>query len=72
MGGRDDYEIIFVNDASTDHTLERSISASAAPTSAVQGAATATHVMMLPGDDGFPRQSIAEIMSHAGEADIIV
>ena len=28
--------------------------------------------MMLPGDDGFPGQSIAEIISHAGEADIII
>jgi hypothetical protein len=28
--------------------------------------------MMLPGDDGFPGQSIAEIVSHAGEADIII
>jgi hypothetical protein len=28
--------------------------------------------MMLPGDDGFPAQSIAEIISHAGEADIII
>ena len=28
--------------------------------------------MMLPGDDGFPGQSIAEIFSHAGEADIII
>jgi GT2 family glycosyltransferase len=35
-------------------------------------AATATYVMMLPGDDGFPAQSIAEIVSHAGEADIII
>jgi hypothetical protein len=28
--------------------------------------------MMLPGDDGFPGQSIAEIISHAGDADIII
>ena len=36
-------------------------------------AAAARYVMMLPGDDdGFPAQSIAEIISHAGEADIII
>src|SRR5262249_48800846 len=34
--------------------------------------ATATYVMMLPGDNGFPGQSIAEILGHAGEADIII
>src|SRR5258708_9745456 len=34
--------------------------------------ATAKYVMMLPGDDGFPSQSIAEVLSHAGEADIII
>ena len=35
-------------------------------------AATAAYVMMLPGDDGFPAQSIAEIVCHAGKADTIV
>src|SRR5260370_24594488 len=34
--------------------------------------ATAKYVMMLPGDDGFPPKSIAEILSHAGEPDIII
>jgi glycosyltransferase involved in cell wall biosynthesis len=89
MGGRDDYEIVFVNDASTDHTLERMQALAAADShirvldnpvnlgfggSYKRGArdATATYVMMLPGDDGFPGQSIAEIISHAGEADIII
>jgi glycosyltransferase involved in cell wall biosynthesis len=89
MGRRDDYEIILVNDASTDHTLERMQALAAADPhirvfdnpvnlgfggSYKRGArgATATYVMMLPGDDGFPGQSIAEILSHAGEADIII
>jgi glycosyltransferase involved in cell wall biosynthesis len=89
MGGRDDYEIVLVNDASTDHTLERMEALAAADLrirvldnpvnlgfggSYKRGAkvATATYVMMLPGDDGFPGQSIAEIISHAGEADIII
>jgi glycosyltransferase involved in cell wall biosynthesis len=89
MGGRDDYEIILVNDASTDHTLERMQALAAAdprirvldnPVNLGFGgsykrgakAATTTYVMMLPGDDGFPGQSIAEILSHAGEADIII
>src|ERR1700730_7186605 len=89
MGPRDDYEIILVNDASTDRTLERMQALAAADPhihvleepvhlgfggSYKRGAkaASATYVMMLPGDDGFPGQSIAEIISHAGEADIII
>jgi glycosyltransferase involved in cell wall biosynthesis len=89
MGARDDYEIILINDASTDHTLER-MQALAAADSRIRvldnpvnlgfggsykrgaKAAIASYVMMLPGDDGFPGQSIAEIISHAGEADIII
>jgi glycosyltransferase involved in cell wall biosynthesis len=89
IAARDDYEIILVNDASTDHTLERMRALAAADShirvfdnplnlgfggSYKRGAkaASATYVMMLPGDDGFPGQSIAEILSHAGEADIII
>jgi glycosyltransferase involved in cell wall biosynthesis len=89
MGTRDEYEIVLVNDASTDHTLERMQALAAAdprirvldnPVNLGFGgsykrgakAAIATYVMMLPGDDGFPGQSIAEIISHAGEADIII
>jgi glycosyltransferase involved in cell wall biosynthesis len=89
MGARDDYEIILVNDASTDNTFERMQVFAAAdrhirvldnPVNLGFGgsykrgarAATASYVMMLPGDDGFPAQSIAEIISHAGEADIII
>jgi glycosyltransferase involved in cell wall biosynthesis len=89
MGSRHDYEIVLVNDASTDRTLERMQALAAAdPRIRVldnpsnlgfggsykrgAGAATATYVMMLPGDDGFPGQSIAEIVSHAGKADIII
>jgi glycosyltransferase involved in cell wall biosynthesis len=89
MGGQGDYEIILVNDASTDRTLEL-MQALAADDPRIRvldnpsnlgfggsykrgaRAATATYVMMLPGDDGFPGQSIAEIVSHAGEADIII
>src|SRR5262245_11412336 len=89
MGSRGDYEIVLVNDASTDSTLERMQALAAAdprirvldnPCNLGFGgsykrgarAAAATYVMMLPGDDGFPRQSIAEIISHAGKADIII
>jgi glycosyltransferase involved in cell wall biosynthesis len=89
MGGRSDYEIILVNDASTDRTLEQMQALAAAdprirvldnPTnlgfggSYKRGAsvATATYVVMLPCDNGFPGQSIAEILGHAGEADIII
>jgi glycosyltransferase involved in cell wall biosynthesis len=89
MGARENYEIILINDASTDHTLER-MQALAAADSRIRvldnpvnlgfggsykrgaKAAIASYVMMLPGDDGFPGQSIAEIVSHAGEADIII
>ena len=89
MGSRGDYEIVLVNDASTDRTLERMQALAAAdprirvldnPSNLGFGgsykrgarAATATYVMMLPGDDGFPAQSITEIVSHAGEADMII
>ena len=89
MGSRGDYEVVLVNDASTDRTLERMQALAAVdpcirvldnPSNLGFGgsykrgarAATATYVMMLPGDDGFPAQSIAEIVSHAGEADIII
>lgn len=34
--------------------------------------ASSSYTMMLPGDDGFPSESIVEIMRHAGEADIII
>ena len=89
MGAQDDYEIILVNDASTDRTLEQMQALAAADPrirvldnstnlgfggSYKRGAraATATYVMMLPGDDGFPGYSIAEILGHAGDADIII
>jgi dolichol-phosphate mannosyltransferase len=89
MRTHDEYEIILVNDASTDRTLECMQALAAGdprirvldnPSNLGFGgsykrgarAATATYVMMLPGDNGFPGQSIAEIVSHAGEADIII
>src|ERR1700751_819666 len=89
MGRRGDYEIVLVNDASTDRTLERMQALPAAdpririldnPSNLGFGgsykrgarASTALYIMMLPGDAGFPAQSIAEIVSHAGEADIII
>jgi glycosyltransferase involved in cell wall biosynthesis len=89
MGGREDYEIILVNDASIDRTLERMQELAGAdprirvvdnPSNLGFGGsykrglsfATATYVMMLPGDDGFPAQSIAEVLAHIGEADIII
>ena len=35
-------------------------------------AAAAQYVIMVPGDDGFPAESIAEILRYTGEADIII
>ena len=35
-------------------------------------AARMEYVILVPGDDGFPAGSIAEILSHAGKADIII
>ena len=77
MRTRNKYEIIFINDASTDRTLERMQALAAVdprirvlddPSNLGFGgsykrgarAASATYVMMLPGDDGFPGNSIAE------------
>jgi len=34
--------------------------------------ATGTYVIMLPGDNGFPAPSVAEILRHAGRADIVI
>ena len=35
-------------------------------------AAQGTHVIMVPGDDGFPADSIDEILRHACQADIVI
>ncbi len=39
-----------------------------------RGAAAASmdHVMLIPGDNGFPAGSIAEILQHVGQADIVI
>ena len=39
-----------------------------------RGAAVARmdHVMLIPGDNGFPAPSIAEILQHVGQADIVI
>src|SRR5262249_17639751 len=34
--------------------------------------AQGTHVIMLPGDNGFPADSVAEILRQAGRADIVI
>jgi glycosyltransferase involved in cell wall biosynthesis len=89
MGVRDDYEIVLINDASRDRTLQRMQALAAAdarirvlnnPINLGLGGAyklgisiaTAKYVIMIPGDNGFPTQSIAEILGRAGEADIII
>ena len=83
------YEIVLVDDCSTDRTLERMQALAQAdprirvihnPVNLSLGgaykrgvdAATLDYVIMIPGDDGFPADSIAEIIRHAGEADIII
>jgi glycosyltransferase involved in cell wall biosynthesis len=83
------FEIVLVDDCSTDLTLQR-MQALAQSDSRIRvvhnpvnlslgGAykrgvaiATADYVIMVPGDDGFPAESIAEIIRHAGEADIVI
>ena len=83
------YEIILVDDCSSDGTLGRmrqlaendeNIRVIHNDTNLnfggayKRGAAVASsdYTMMLPGDDGFPSESIVEILRHAGEADIII
>ena len=34
--------------------------------------ACGTHVIMVPGDNGFPAASIGEILRHTGQADIVI
>src|SRR5262245_30622818 len=89
MGSERPFEIVLVDDCSTDRTLQRMQDLAEAdarirvlhnPVNLSLGGAykrgvavaQAEHVMMIPGDDGFPTESIAEIMRHAGEADIII
>jgi len=89
MGSERPFEIVLVDDCSTDRTLQRMQDLAEAdarirvlhnPVNLSLGGAykrgvavaQAEHVMMIPGDDGFPADSIAEIMRHAGEADIII
>lgn len=84
-----DYEIVLVDDCSTDRTLGRMQElAKSDPRIVVlhnpvnlslggsykQGVAVAKgqHVIMIPGDDGFPAKAIAEIFQHAGKADIVI
>ena len=89
VGSDRPYEIVLVDDCSTDATLARMQALAAAdgrirvihnPVNLSLGGAykrgvavaEAEHVIMIPGDDGFPGPSIAEIIRHAGEADIII
>lgn len=83
------FEIVLVDDCSTDLTWERMQALAQAdarihvlhnPVNLSLGGAykrgvavaEADYVTMIPGDDGFPADSIAEIIRHAGEADIII
>ncbi len=83
------FEIVLVDDCSTDLTLERMQALAQAdprirvlhnPVNLSLGGAykrgvavaVADYVTMIPGDDGFPADSIAEIIRQAGKADIII
>jgi glycosyltransferase involved in cell wall biosynthesis len=83
------FEIVLVDDCSTDLTLERMQALAQAdprirvlhnPVNLSLGGAykrgvavaEADYVTMIPGDDGFPADSIAEIIRQAGKADIII
>jgi len=87
--GKRPFEIVLVDDCSTDGTLARMQALAAAdprirvvhnPVNLSLGGAykrgvavaEADYVIMIPGDDGFPAPSIAEILRHAGEADIVI
>jgi glycosyltransferase involved in cell wall biosynthesis len=87
--GANEYEIILVDDCSSDGTLARMHELARHDSRIVVlhnpvnlnfgGAykrglfvAQAEYAMMLPGDNGFPAESIFEIARHAGEADIII
>jgi glycosyltransferase involved in cell wall biosynthesis len=89
MTDQSDYEVVLVDDCSTDRTLERMRAlAQAEPRIQVvhnpinlglggsykRGVAVAQGrcVMMVPGDNGFPAESIAEILRHIGHADIVI
>jgi glycosyltransferase involved in cell wall biosynthesis len=84
-----DYEVVLVDDCSTDRTLERMQALAAKdpritvvhnPVNLSLGGsykagvarASGRYVIMIPGDDGFPAHSIREILSRAGQADIVI
>src|SRR5262245_24378409 len=89
VGTERSFEIVLVDDCSTDGTLAQMQALAAADPRirvvhnavnlSLGGAykrgvavAQAEYVIMIPGDDGFPGPSIAEIIAHAGGADIII
>jgi len=89
IGNSHPYEVILIDDCSTDHTLQRMNELAQANEQLrvfhnLQnlglggsykrgvGEAQMNHIMLIPGDNGFPTASIKTVLSTIGQADIVI